>query len=131
MLPVLPPLVVVYHSEAGRSPGRSHPFSPSPAIALQLGHNTAHNKFSYSNNAINVAVAQGAHLVPFHNDCLRQMMGGQPVLSFEQCFILFSSFPLLLAFDVGGLGFEFCSSPPGGMLFGVSGLLLLLLCSIM
>ena len=34
--------------------------------------------------------------------------GGQPVLSFEQCFILFSSFPLLLAFDVGGLGFEFC-----------------------
>ena len=34
--------------------------------------------------------------------------GGQPVLSFEQCFILFSSFPLLLAFIVGGLGFEFC-----------------------
>ena len=34
--------------------------------------------------------------------------GGQPVLSFEQCFILFSSFPLLLAFVVGGLGFEFC-----------------------
>ena len=34
--------------------------------------------------------------------------GGQPVLSFEQCFILFSSFPLLLAFDVGALGFEFC-----------------------
>ena len=33
--------------------------------------------------------------------------GGQPVLSFEQCFILFSSFPLLLAFVVGGLGFEF------------------------
>ena len=33
---------------------------------------------------------------------------GQPVLSFEQCFILFSSFPLLLAFVVGGLGFEFC-----------------------
>ena len=32
----------------------------------------------------------------------------QPVLSFEQCFILFSSFPLLLAFVVGGLGFEFC-----------------------
>ena len=30
------------------------------------------------------------------------------MLSFEQCFILFSSFPLLLAFDVGGLGFEFC-----------------------
>ena len=29
-------------------------------------------------------------------------------LSFEQCFILFSRFPLLLAFDVGGLGFEFC-----------------------
>ena len=34
--------------------------------------------------------------------------GGQPVLSFEQCFILFYSFPFLLAFDVGGLGFEFC-----------------------
>ena len=34
--------------------------------------------------------------------------GGQPVLSFEHCFILFSSFPfLLLAFGVGGLGFEF------------------------
>ena len=30
------------------------------------------------------------------------------MLSFEQCFILFSSFPLLLAFDVGGLGLEFC-----------------------
>ena len=37
----------------------------------------------------------------------RDMWGGQPVLSFEQCFILFSSFPLLLAFVVGGLGFEF------------------------
>ena len=34
--------------------------------------------------------------------------GWQPVLRFEQCFILFSSFPLLLAFVVGGLGFEFC-----------------------
>ena len=34
--------------------------------------------------------------------------GGQPVLSFEQCFILFSSFPLLLAFVVRGLRFEFC-----------------------
>ena len=30
------------------------------------------------------------------------------MLSFEQCLILFSSFPLLLAFVVGGLGFEFC-----------------------
>ena len=30
------------------------------------------------------------------------------MLSFEQCFIIFSSFPLLLAFVVGGLGFEFC-----------------------
>ena len=30
------------------------------------------------------------------------------MLSFEQCFILFYSFPLLLAFDVGGLGFELC-----------------------
>ena len=30
------------------------------------------------------------------------------MLSFEQCFITFSSFPLLLAFVVGGLGFEFC-----------------------
>ena len=29
------------------------------------------------------------------------------VLSFEQCF-LFSSFPLLLAFVVGGLSFELC-----------------------
>ena len=34
--------------------------------------------------------------------------GGQPVLSFEQCFILFYSFPLLLASVVRGLGFEFC-----------------------
>ena len=34
--------------------------------------------------------------------------GGQPVLSFEQCFILFCSFPLLFAFVVGGLGYEFC-----------------------
>ena len=34
--------------------------------------------------------------------------GGQPVLSFEQCFILFCSFLLLFAFVVGGLGFEFC-----------------------
>ena len=31
-----------------------------------------------------------------------------PVLSFEQCFILFCSFPLLFAFVVGGLGFESC-----------------------
>ena len=30
------------------------------------------------------------------------------MLSFEQCFILFFIFPLLLAFDVGGLDFEFC-----------------------
>ena len=30
------------------------------------------------------------------------------VLSFEQCFILFCSFPLLFAFVVGGLGLEFC-----------------------
>ena len=30
------------------------------------------------------------------------------VLSFEQCFILFCSFPLFFAFVVGGLGFEFC-----------------------
>ena len=34
--------------------------------------------------------------------------GGQPVLSFEQCFILFCSFPLIFAFVVGGRGFEFC-----------------------
>ena len=34
--------------------------------------------------------------------------GGQPVLSFAQCFILFYFFPLLLAFVVGGLVFEFC-----------------------
>ena len=32
--------------------------------------------------------------------------GGQPVLSLEQCFMC--SFPLLFAFVVGGLGFEFC-----------------------
>ena len=30
------------------------------------------------------------------------------VVVMRQCFILFSSFPLLLAFIVGGLGFEFC-----------------------
>ena len=31
------------------------------------------------------------------------------MLSYEQCyFILFSSFPCLLAFDVWGLGFVFC-----------------------
>ena len=30
------------------------------------------------------------------------------ISSFEQCFILFCSFPLLFAFVVGGLGFEFC-----------------------
>ena len=30
------------------------------------------------------------------------------MLSFEQCFILFSSFLLLFVFVVGGLGFEFC-----------------------
>ena len=33
---------------------------------------------------------------------------GQPVLSSEQRFVLFCSFPLLFAFVVGGLGFEFC-----------------------
>ena len=27
---------------------------------------------------------------------------------FEQCFVLFFSFPLLFEFVVGGLGFEFC-----------------------
>ena len=30
------------------------------------------------------------------------------MLSYKQCFILFSSFPFLLDFDVGGLVFEFC-----------------------
>ena len=30
------------------------------------------------------------------------------MLSFEQCFILYCSFPLLFVFVVGGLGFEFC-----------------------
>ena len=30
------------------------------------------------------------------------------MLSFEQCFIYFCSFPLLFEFVVGGLGFEFC-----------------------
>ena len=34
--------------------------------------------------------------------------GGQPVLSFEQCFILFCNFPLLFEFVVGGLRFELC-----------------------
>ena len=34
--------------------------------------------------------------------------GGQPLLSYEQCFVLFYSFPFFLAFDVGGLGFVFC-----------------------
>ena len=38
----------------------------------------------------------------------REEGGGQPVLSFEQCFILFCSFPLLFVFAVGGLGFELC-----------------------
>ena len=68
--------------------------------------------------------AQGAQLETFHNGCLGQMMGlhrgpdgpstaellartGQANRA-DQCFILFSSFPLLLAFVVGGLGFEFC-----------------------
>ena len=41
-----------------------------------------------------------------HRDVLEG--GGQPVLSFEQCFILFCSFPLLFVFVVGGLGFELC-----------------------
>ena len=30
------------------------------------------------------------------------------MLSFEQCFIIFCSFPLLFVFVVGGLGFELC-----------------------
>ena len=48
------------------------------------------------------------------------------MLSFKQCFILFSSFPLLLAFVVGGLGFEFCVFVAGWKhALGVSGLLLL------
>ena len=34
--------------------------------------------------------------------------GGQPGLSFEQCFILSCSFPVLFVFVVGGLGFELC-----------------------
>ena len=33
-------------------------------------------------------------------------MGGQPVLSYEQCFILLLVFLFLLVFDVRGLGFE-------------------------
>ena len=41
-----------------------------------------------------------AHSIPGHPKPL--------VLSFEQCFIYFCSFPLLFAFVVGGLGFEFC-----------------------
>ena len=35
-------------------------------------------------------------------------MNPNPYMSFEQCFILFCSFPLLFVFVVGGLGFEFC-----------------------
>ena len=30
------------------------------------------------------------------------------MIEVQQCFILFSSFPMLFAFVVGGLGFEFC-----------------------
>ena len=41
----------------------------------------------------------------------------------QAAFYFISSFPFLLAFDVGGLGFEFCVFVAGG----VSGLLLLLL----
>ena len=48
-----------------------------------------------------------AHSIPGHPRPL-----GRPhltwMVSFEQCFILFCSFPLLFAFGVGGLGFEFC-----------------------
>ena len=51
--------------------------------------------------------------------------GGQPV-ELEHCFIIFLIFNFLFAFVVGGLGFEFaCSLSAGGMLFGVSVLLLL------
>ena len=49
--------------------------------------------------------------------------GGQPVLSFEQCFI----YLFLVFLCVRCWGPRFCSSPAGGMLFGVSGLLLVLL----
>ena len=42
-------------------------------------------------------------------------------------FYFISSFPFLFAFDVGGLGFDFCVFVAGWrMLFGVSGLLLLI-----
>ena len=48
-----------------------------------------------------------AHSIPGHPRPL-----GRPhltwMVSFEQCFILFCSCPLLFAFVVGGLGFEFC-----------------------
>ena len=54
--------------------------------------------------------------------------GGQPVLSFEQCLFYFVVFLCFLRSLLGALVLSFaCSSPAGGMLFGVSGLLLLLL----
>ena len=53
--------------------------------------------------------------------------GGQPVLRCEQCFILFQVFLSFLRLLPGANILSFaCSSPVGGMLFGVSGLLLLL-----
>ena len=58
----------------------------------------------------------------------RVVVGGQPVLSSKQCFILYFYFMVsfLFSFDVGGPGVDFCVFIVGGMLFGVSGLLLLL-----
>ena len=56
--------------------------------------------------------------------------GGQPVLSCAQCFIVYLVFLSICVYcwGLGGLGFEFArSSPDGGILFGVSGILLLLL----
>ena len=44
-----------------------------------------------------------------HSETLGRVEGGgQPVLSFEHCFILFCNFPLLFEFVVGGLRFELC-----------------------
>ena len=51
--------------------------------------------------------------------------GGQPVLSCEQCFYLFRVFLPFLRLMLGAYVLIFaCSSPVGGMLFGVSGLLI-------
>ena len=52
-----------------------------------------------------------AHIGPKQDKFISTMIADGIVhilLSYEQCFILFSSFPFLFAFADGGLGFEFC-----------------------